>query len=118
MFYGHCYRSFKKGDNPFQFKDPHSWSEITFRPSMQTLVYDRTWNQPGERPWYLPGKDKRLTPDIAYSRGGDRCPARTWFRPATSQIKGTDINLAGDVTVQTFDRQFGVLGQDGRDHHQ
>jgi hypothetical protein len=26
--------------------------------------------------------------------------------------------MSGKVTVATFDRQFGVKGQDGRDNHQ
>ncbi len=118
MFYGHCYRSKKQGDNPFNFQDPHSWAEVTFRPSAYTLIYDRTWNQPGERPWYMfGGRDKDLTPDIAYSKAGDRCPSRSWFKGVAKTRKATDVNMSGDFSVQTYARQFGVDGQDGRQHH-
>jgi hypothetical protein len=112
MFYGHCYRAHKKGDNPFEHKSMpdgsstgHSWLHLEFRPSMEARISDQTWDQPD------------LEADRAYTtRWGDRSPNRNWFVPGISPVSDTDTDMSGGVTVNTPATIFGQRG-DGRENH-
>ncbi len=102
---GGVYRDVKRGDtNPFH-GGGHGWLQLTYRPSMELRICDRTWNQ-SDHP-----------ADRAYSHWGDRYPASN-YGGNIQQLAATDVDMSGKVTVATFDRQFGVQGQDGREHHQ
>lgn len=110
--WGSIYRNVTKGqENPFR-GGGHGWLQVTFRPSTLTLIFDRTWNQPGSN-W-----GGRMTMDRAYSRGGDRYPASLAEGLPQAQVKATDVNMSGDITIATVERQFGQLGKDGRQDHQ
>lgn len=100
---GGIYRNVKSPtENPFG-SSAHGWLQLTYRPSMELRICDRTWSQPDH------------PADRAYSRYGDRYPASRIGTPA--EVTGTDVNMTGKVSVATFDRQFGVKGQDGRENH-
>lgn len=83
----------------------HGWLQLTYRPSMELRICDRTWMQ-SDHP-----------ADRAYSRWGDRYPTARYSGLALEELKSTDVNMKGDVTVATADRQFGAQGVDGRDNH-
>jgi hypothetical protein len=106
---GGVYRNTKSSDPPAkQFSSyanqAHGWLQVTYRPKMETRIVDRTWRQP----------DHEM--DRAYSVGGDRYPT-TNNNDNVQPVSATDVNFTGDVSVQTYDRQFGVLGRDGRENH-
>ena len=106
---GGVYRNTKSGDTPdVQFRSfanqAHGWLQVTYRPKMETRIVDRTWRQ----------KDHEM--DRAYSVGGDRYPTVN-NNDNVQPIAASDVNFTGAVSVQTYDRQFGVLGVDGRENH-
>jgi hypothetical protein len=102
---GSVYRNVRSADqNPFG-AGGHGWLQITYRPSMEMRICDRTWNQ-ADHPV-----------DRAYSRWGDRYPAGAYEKRAVTQVKDSDLNFSGKVSAATFERQFGVQGQDGRENH-
>jgi hypothetical protein len=102
---GAVYRYVKTADqNPFG-SGGHGWLQLTYRPSMEMRVCDRTWRQ----------ADHPI--DLAYSKAGDRYPSGTYDRRAIMQVTDRDVNLSGKISVQTFERQFGVEGRDGRENH-
>lgn len=100
-----------KGDAPpdRQFRSyanqAHGWLQLTYRPSMELRICDRTWTQPDH------------PADRAYSRWGDRYPTTRYSGLTVEPMKDSDVNMSGNVTVATADRQFGVQGSDGRDNH-
>jgi hypothetical protein len=100
---GGNYRSVQNTDRPFS-SGGHMWLELTFRPSMRTVVTDRTWGQ------------SNFPIDKAYSFFGDRYPGGVGRDYKLAEIESTDVNVSGDVTTETFDRQFGTTG-DGRENH-
>jgi hypothetical protein len=99
---GGNYRSVMNTDKPFR-SGGHMWLELTFRPSMRTSITDRTWNQ------------SNFEMDKAYSFFGDRYPGGRGSGKL-AKVGDTDVNMTGDVSVTTFDRQFGTSG-DGRENH-
>lgn len=105
---GNCFRNINDATNNVYsagFMSPHGWWQLTFRPSMEMTVTDRTWDQ------------VNLTLDLAYGFPyGDRYANRNieGFRPQA--IASTDVNVTGDVSVQTFERQFSEVGN-GRENH-
>jgi hypothetical protein len=102
---GGVYRNVRSADeNPFR-GGAHGWLQLTYRPSMEHRICDRTWNQP----------DHAM--DKAYSRWGDRYPGGDYWGMKVAPTTDTDVNFSGDVSVATFDRQFGEQGVDGRDNH-
>jgi len=107
---GGVYRNVKGSDEPDrQFRSfsgqAHGWLQLTYRPSMELRICDRTWGQ-SDHP-----------ADKAYSRWGDRYPTGSYWGMKTESVNSTDVNMSGDVNVATFDRQFGAQGTDGRDNH-
>ncbi len=82
----------------------HGWLQLTYRPSMELRICDRTWQQPDH------------PADKAYSKWGDRYP-KSRYRLPVAEVAGTDVNMSGDVSTTTFERQFGEQGVDGRDNH-
>lgn len=105
---GNCFRNIRGAkDNVFasDSESGHGWWQVTFRPSMEVTVTDRTWNQ------------VNLTLDRAYGFPyGDRYANRNieGFVPAAPTA--TDVNVSGDISVQTMERQFSRAG-DGRENH-
>jgi hypothetical protein len=107
---GGVYRNVKSSDTPeAQYRRfsgaAHGWLQLTYRPSMELRICDRTWSQ-SDHP-----------ADKAYSRWGDRYPSGSYWGLKPAPVTGTDVNMSGDVSVSTFDRQFGTEGSDGRDNH-
>lgn len=107
---GGVYRNTRSSDEPDrQFRSysgqAHGWLQLTYRPSMELRICDRTWNQ-SDHP-----------ADRAYSKWGDRYPSGSYWGMKTQPVSNSDVNMSGDVSVDTFDRQFGVQGTDGRDNH-
>ncbi len=101
---GGTYRHAKVGDkNPFG-RGAHGWLQITYRPSMEIRICDRTWRQPDH------------TADKAYSRWGDRYPGDTWRLPVEPVRQG-DVEMGGRVRLVKGEREFGQQGVDGRDNH-
>jgi hypothetical protein len=86
-------------------REAHGWLQLTYRPSMELRICDRTWQQ-SDHP-----------ADRAYSKWGDRYPKTRYRGLATAEVSATDVNMSGNVSVATFDRQFGGRGVDGRDNH-
>jgi len=102
---GGIYRNVKsRGQMPFR-GGAHGWLQLTYRPSMELRIIDRTWQQADH------------SADRAYSRYGDRYPAGFISSIKFEPVTDTDVNLSGDISVETFDRQFGAQGADGRDNH-
>lgn len=101
---GSNYRRSQGTANPFG-SGGHMWLELTYRPSMRTVVTDRTWNQ------------SNFPVDKAYSFFGDRYPGSMSRGFSVAPVNDTDVNLTGDVNLASFDRQFGTTG-DGRENHQ
>lgn len=104
MMNGGVYRDIKtRGQNPFR-GGGHTWLQISYRPSMDLRICDRTWRQPNKEA------------DVAYSRWGDRHPQRAGSnrRPIDD---ATDVNFTGEFGVDQGDRKFGEEGKDGREHH-
>lgn len=100
---GGVYRNISsRGQNPFS-GGAHGWLQVTYRPSMEMRIVDRTWQQ-ADHP-----------ADRAYSRWGDRYPAGHYWGMKTKPVSDTDVNMS--ISTQTFDRQFGEQGRDGRDNH-
>lgn len=89
-----------------RFQSPaHGWIQVTYRPTMEMRIIDRTWQQ----------KDKAA--DRAYSPGGDRYPTRYISAIPVADLEGTDVVMDGSVSVETFERQFGEAGRDDRSNH-
>jgi hypothetical protein len=102
---GGVYRNIRdRGENPFR-GGAHGWLQLTYRPSMELRIVDRTWQQ-SDHP-----------ADRAYSRWGDRYPAGFVSGLKQEKVGDTDVNCSGNISVETFDRQFGAQGADGRDNH-
>jgi hypothetical protein len=105
---GNCFRNIRGATNNVYAPDNasgHGWWQVTFRPSMEMTVTDRTWDQ------------VNLTLDRAYGFPyGDRYANMniTGFTPKATSA--TDVNVTGDVTVATMERQFSQAG-DGRENH-
>jgi hypothetical protein len=112
---GGVYRNTNRSDPPEkQFRSfnsqAHGWLQLTYRPSMELRICDRTWGQPDH------------SADKAYSKWGDRFPSSLYSSWGSSGFKqqalaDTDVKMDGTVSVETFDRQFGEQGVDGRDNH-
>jgi len=100
---GSCYRDRTNTDRPFG-TGGHGWLQLTYRPSMQSTICDRTWAQPNH------------PMDKAYSFWGDRYPGSTYGGAKPAELTDTDLNFTGDVSVADFERQFGEQG-DGRENH-
>lgn len=105
---GNCFRNIKSAtENVFapDNESGHGWWQITFRPSMEMTVTDRTWDQ------------VNLTLDRAYGFPyGDRYANSNLTGWLPRAVGPTDINVSGDVSVETVDRQFSQKG-DGRENH-
>ncbi len=105
---GNCYRNIRGAtDNVYapDYASGHGWWQITFRPSMDMTVTDRTWNQVNldlDRAYGFPYGDRYANKNI------------TGFHP--KKPSATDVNVTGDVTVETVERQFSHAG-DGRENH-
>ena len=99
---GGVYRNVRRGQNPFS-GGAHGWLQITYRPSMELRIVDRTWQQ-NDHP-----------ADRAYSRWGDRYPAGHHWGMKPKPVTDSDVNMK--ISTETFDRQFGEQGRDGRDNH-
>ena len=105
---GNCYRNINGAtDNVFRpdYSTGHGWWQVTFRPSMEVTVTDRTWNQvnlPLDRAYGFPYGDRYADRNI------------NGYQPA--KVSDTDVNMTGDVNVESFDRQFSQAG-DGRENH-
>lgn len=92
------------GKDPFNGPG-HGWLQLTYRPSMEMRICDRTWMQPDH------------PADRAYSRWGDRYPGGHYWGLSQQNTTDTDVRMSGNLSVATFERQFGEQGRDGRDNH-
>ena len=105
---GNCFRNIRGAtENVYapDYSSGHGWWQITFRPSMEMTVTDRTWDQ------------VNLTLDRAYGFPyGDRYANTNIVGFSPAATKATDVNVSGDVTVETMERQFSRAG-DGRENH-
>jgi hypothetical protein len=105
---GNVFRNIKgQTENVFSsnYSSGHGWWQVTFRPSMEMTVTDRTWDQ------------VNLTLDRAYGfPRGDRYADSDIYGYVPKPITDTDVNVSGTVTAQTFERQFAREG-DGRENH-
>lgn len=105
---GNCFRNIRgetKNVYAPDYSTGHGWWQITFRPSMEMTVTDRTWDQ------------VNLTLDRAYGFPyGDRYANTNIIGFSPAPTKSTDVNVSGDVTVETMERQFSRAG-DGRENH-
>jgi hypothetical protein len=105
---GNCFRNIKKPvNNVFapDYSSGHGWWQVTFRPSMEMTVTDRTWNQvnlPLDRAYGFPYGDRYGSSDI---QGYVAKP-----------VGATDVDVSGKVSAATFERQFSRAG-DGRENH-
>lgn len=103
---GGIYRNIKTpGQNPFGGGGAHGWLQLTYRPSMELRICDRTWTQPDH------------PADRAYSRFGDRYPSSLYRGGKVAPLEDTDVDMSGKISVATFERQFGEQGKDGRENH-
>jgi hypothetical protein len=99
-------RSASKEEQHNTFSRPaHGWIQVTYRPSTEMRIIDRTWQQ------------KDMPADRAYSPGGDRFPSGYQGGLRLAEIEPTDVVMDGSVSVATFERQFGVAGRDDRSNH-
>jgi hypothetical protein len=105
---GNCFRNIRGAtENVFapDYSTGHGWWQITFRPSMEMTVTDRTWN------------NVNLTLDLAYGFPyGDRYANTQISGYVPKDVTSTDVNVSGEVTVETVDRQFSQVGH-GRENH-
>jgi hypothetical protein len=105
---GNCFRNIRGATDNVYAPDGasgHGWWQVTFRPSMEMTVTDRTWNQ------------VNLTLDRAYGFPyGDRYANRNIEGFVPADPKPTDVNVSGEISVQTMERQFSRAG-DGRENH-
>ena len=105
---GNCYRNIHGATENVYAPDNesgHGWWQVTFRPSMEMTVTDRTWNQ------------VNLALDNAYGFPyGDRYADRNIQGFIPAKTTATDVNVTGDISVETMDRQFSKVG-DGRENH-
>ena len=105
---GNCFRNIKGSvDNVFapDYSSGHGWWQVTFRPTMEMTVTDRTWNQvnlPLDRAYGFPYGDRYGSSDI---QGYVAKP-----------VGATDVDVSGKVSAATFERQFSRAG-DGRENH-
>jgi hypothetical protein len=83
----------------------HDWLEVTFRPSMEMTVCDRTWRQ------------VNMSLFEAYGPYGDRYPSHPAYDSRQLALATTDVNLSGNVTVKNYDKQFGDAATSGRQGH-
>lgn len=105
---GNCFRNIRGAtDNVYapDYSSGHGWWQITFRPSMEMTVTDRTWDQ------------VNLTLDRAYGFPyGDRYANTNITGFVNQKVKDTDVNVSGEISVETMERQFSRAG-DGRENH-
>jgi hypothetical protein len=105
---GNCFRNIKKPvENVFapDYASGHGWWQVTFRPSMEMTVTDRTWNQ------------VNLALDRAYGFPyGDRYGSSDISGYVAKPLAPTDVDVSGRITAATFERQFARVG-DGRENH-
>ena len=104
---GYCFRNITKAVHNVYAASPtgHGWWQLTFRPSMEMTVTDRTWNQvnlPLDRAYGFPFGDRYATSNIQ------------GYVP--KQVGSTDVDVSGKVNVASFERQFSKAG-DGREGH-
>ena len=104
---GYCFRNITKPVDNVYAASPtgHGWWQLTFRPSMEMTVTDRTWNQvnlPLDRAYGFPFGDRYATSNIQ------------GYVP--KQVGSTDVDVSGKVNVASFERQFAKAG-DGREGH-
>lgn len=105
---GNCFRNIRgETKNVFapDYETGHGWWQVTFRPSMEMTVTDRTWDQvnlPLDRAYGFPYGDRYANTDI--------------YGYVPRKTTSTDVNMSGNVTVETVDRQFSAAG-DGRENH-
>jgi len=83
----------------------HDWLEVTFRPSMEMTVCDRTWRQ------------CNMSLFEAYGPYGDRYPTQKAYDATPVPLAATDENLTGSITVDSYDKQFGDADHSGRQGH-
>ena len=89
---GGVYRNTRSSDEPDrQFRSysgqAHGWLQLTYRPSMELRICDRTWNQ-SDHP-----------ADRAYSKWGDRYPSGSYWGMKTHPVSGSDVNMSGNVAL-------------------
>lgn len=100
---GGVYRNVtERGQDAFR-KSGHGWLQLTYRPSMELRIVDRTWLQ-ADQP-----------ADKAYSRYGDRYPAGHRWGFAPQAVTSSDVDVG--ASTEAPPRQFGEAGVDGRDQH-
>jgi hypothetical protein len=104
-------KNFRHGWKPGQpaFGGDHGWLAVTFRPSMQKRVSDRTWQDPS------------MSLDRAYSYHGDRYPLRLQLLGSGTQqepLRDSDIACTEKLKIARVKRLYGDKGVHGRDHHQ
>ncbi|MDP7038035.1 MAG: hypothetical protein QGI45_02675 [Myxococcota bacterium] len=95
------------GDPPFNGGN-HGWLQVTYRPSMETKITDRTWMQAS------------ISMDRAYSFAGDRWPfglINPNGRTSLAKVEATDLEFSGDAQLHIRDRDHGVAGRDDRSNH-
>jgi hypothetical protein len=83
----------------------HGWWQLTFRPSMEMTVADRTWNQvnqPLDRAYGFPF--------------GDRHPSSNIAGYVNKPLSPTDVDVTGNARVDSVTRQVAQVG-DGRENH-
>jgi hypothetical protein len=105
---GNCFRNIRGAtDNVYapDYRTGHGWWQITFRPSMEMTVTDRTWNNVNfalDRAYGFPYGDRYANTNII------------GFTP--KRTTATDVNVTGEISVATVERQFSRVG-DGREGH-
>jgi hypothetical protein len=83
----------------------HDWLEVTFRPSMEMTVCDRTWRQ------------VNMPLFEAYGPYGDRYPTSAAYDATQNPLKDSDVNLTGNISVKNYEQQFGDANTSGRQNH-
>jgi hypothetical protein len=83
----------------------HDWLEVTFRPSMEMTVCDRTWRQ------------VNMSLFEAYGPNGDRYPSGPAYDAKQIDVSPTDIKADGSLTVAEYAKQFGDANTSGRQGH-
>jgi hypothetical protein len=105
--------------NPFA-SGGHTWIQLTYRPSGDMRVLDRTWANAGD-----------LEIGAAYSRRGDRYPSRvdgepySWGKqsselapaPNLKPLSSTDVNFTGKQKTAVYHGVEPTEGLVGRENH-
>ena len=104
---GGNYRNVASGGKPSFTGSEHGWLQVSYRPSTQMFIIDRTWGQ------------CNLTADVAYSgRRGDRYPSKLESFMKQKPVSETDVNCSGELTVNSTETQFPKEGEKvGRENH-